>query len=153
MLALALQSDDLSAHEVGTTQQYQRTVWAYRVGDAVFEVRGVHDLRRIGRAIAHDQLSDAAGVVCEDERLDLLGTGQRFDVIFSDLMMPEMSGMDFYQELTRSFPEVVSQVVFISGGAFTPSAHAFIDAVPNRRIEKPFDPEIVRDVVRQVLNA
>lgn len=32
--SLALQSDELSAHEVGTTQQYGRTEWAYRVGDA-----------------------------------------------------------------------------------------------------------------------
>lgn len=32
--SLALQSDELSAHEVGTTEQYRRTEWAYRVGDA-----------------------------------------------------------------------------------------------------------------------
>src|SRR5690606_25599143 len=31
--ALALASDDLSAHEVGSTQGHGRTVWAYRVGD------------------------------------------------------------------------------------------------------------------------
>ena len=32
--ALALASEDLSAHPVGTTQGHGRTVWAYRVGDA-----------------------------------------------------------------------------------------------------------------------
>ena len=31
--AVALASADVSAHEVGTTQQYGRTVWAYRVSD------------------------------------------------------------------------------------------------------------------------
>ena len=39
------------------------------------------------------------------EALGLLASKKRFDVIFSDLMMPQMSGMDFYEELARRSPE------------------------------------------------
>ena len=74
-----------------------------------------------------------------------------FDVILSDLMMPEMSGMEFYDELTRRFPEVADRVVFISGGAFTPSARAFLDRVSNPRIEKPFDARALREIVALVV--
>ena len=74
-----------------------------------------------------------------------------FDVILSDLMMPEMTGMDFYDELERRFPDAARRMVFVSGGAFTPKANAFLDRVTNPRIDKPFDPRKVRDIVQQRL--
>ena len=83
------------------------------------------------------------------QALDLLDSGKRFDIVLSDLMMPEMSGMDFYDEVTRRFPDVAERVVFVSGGAFTPRANAFLDRVANERIEKPFDPRSVRAMVQR----
>ena len=82
--------------------------------------------------------------------LELLEAGQRFDVIFSDLMMPEMSGMDFFNALEARFPAFAKRVVFVSGGAFTDSAQAFLRRVPNKRLDKPFDPEKLRALVRRV---
>jgi PAS domain S-box-containing protein len=83
------------------------------------------------------------------EALRLVGSGKTFDVIFSDLMMPEMSGMDFYAELTRDSPQLASRVVFVSGGAFTPGAASFLEHSVNPRIEKPFDPRTVLELVRR----
>jgi PAS domain S-box-containing protein len=85
------------------------------------------------------------------EALALLGAGAHFDVILSDLMMPEMTGMDFHEELTRHFPEVAARVVFVSGGAFTPAARAFLARVPNLRIDKPFDPASVRELIQRLV--
>jgi PAS domain S-box-containing protein len=82
--------------------------------------------------------------------LDLLGAGKRFDVILSDLMMPEMSGMDFYDELARRFPAYLERVVFVTGGAFTPSGREFLERVSNLRIRKPFDPRAIRELVQRV---
>lgn len=90
-------------------------------------------------------------VTSAKEALALLAAGKHFDIIFSDLMMPEMSGMDFYAELLRAFPETAERVIFVSGGAFTAKAKAFLDRVPNRRIEKPFDPRNVRDLVQRAI--
>jgi PAS domain S-box-containing protein len=81
------------------------------------------------------------------EAIELLGAGQKFDVIFSDLMMPEMSGMELHDELAQHFPDAAERMVFVSGGAFTPSAKAFLDRVTNERIEKPFDPQSLRSTV------
>jgi hypothetical protein len=44
-------------------------------------------------------------------------------------------------------------MVFVSGGAFTSRAQAFLDAVPNARIEKPFDSIGLRALVRTRVRA
>jgi hypothetical protein len=40
------------------------------------------------------------------------------------------------------------RVVFVTGGAFTPEANAFLDKVTNVRLEKPFDVERLRETVQ-----
>jgi PAS domain S-box-containing protein len=68
--------------------------------------------------------------------LTRITSGEEFDRIFCDLMMPELSGMDFYQQLPAPIRE---KVVFLSGGVFTDRARDFLESVPNRRLDKPFD--------------
>jgi ligand-binding sensor domain-containing protein/signal transduction histidine kinase/CheY-like chemotaxis protein len=72
----------------------------------------------------------------------------RYDVVLCDLMMPEMTGMDLFEALVRSAPRVAERVVFITGGAFTASARTFLEKVENARVEKPFDPEALRKLIR-----
>jgi signal transduction histidine kinase len=91
----------------------------------------------------HDvELSASAG-----DALARLQGGQAFDVIVCDLMMPQMTGMDLHAELQRLSPELAARVVFVTGGAFTEGARAFLDAVPNLRIEKPFGANELRAVI------
>ncbi len=73
------------------------------------------------------------------EALDLIEAGQRYDVILSDLMMPEISGIDVYKRLAATAPDQLSKVVFMTGGAFTHQAKEFFDQIANPTIEKPFD--------------
>jgi signal transduction histidine kinase len=91
----------------------------------------------IGRTLAFDHdvavASDAASA------LQRITGGERFDLILCDLMMPQMTGMELHAQLLRNAPEQAGQMVFLSGGAFTPGARAFLEAVPNQRLEKPFD--------------
>ncbi|HEU5074566.1 MAG TPA: response regulator, partial [Polyangiaceae bacterium] len=80
-------------------------------------------------------------VVCVEsarEALDRIERGETFDLIFSDVMMPGMSGLDFYEALLSRDPALARQVVFISGGAVTERAEAFLRSVPNSVITKPF---------------
>jgi hypothetical protein len=39
-------------------------------------------------------------------------------------------------------------VVFMTGGAFTPRARAFLRDIPNRCVEKPLDLETIGDLIR-----
>jgi two-component system, cell cycle sensor histidine kinase and response regulator CckA len=93
-------------------------------------------------------------VICTEsarEALTLIESGQRFDVILSDLMMPTMTGMEFYEILLTQSPDVARRVVFISGGAITAKVDAFLRSVPNLTIEKPFKIATLRDTVQQLL--
>ena len=94
---------------------------------------------------------DVTVVTKVKDALDLLRGGKRFDVIFSDLMMPEKTGMDFYQELARFSPEDAGRMVFVTGGAFTPVASEFLNRVANERLEKPFAAKDVRELVQRFL--
>jgi CheY-like chemotaxis protein len=65
-----------------------------------------------------------------------LREGVAFDRILCDVMMPDVTGMDFYEQVSE---DVRSKIVFVTGGTFTERARAFLARVPNRRLLKPFD--------------
>jgi PAS domain S-box-containing protein len=96
-------------------------------------------------------LSDDHDVVATTSAGDALGAlrGQQFDVIFCDLMMPGMSGFEFFERLREEQPGVERRVVFMTGGAATPTASAFLASVDNRRVEKPFSLGLLDFIVRQ----
>jgi len=100
----------------------------------------------LGRALTNH---DVTAVTSAKEALERIEAGTSFDLILSDLMMPGMSGMEFYDAVARERPRVAERMVFMSGGAFTPSARAFLDRVPNERIEKPFNLSVVRELVQK----
>jgi CheY-like chemotaxis protein len=54
-------------------------------------------------------------------------------------MMPEMTGMEFYAAIAKGRPEQASRIVFVTGGALTPSASAFVARMSHALLEKPFD--------------
>ncbi len=75
------------------------------------------------------------------EAMALLSAGQRFDAILCDLMMPEMSGPQFHENLVRLDPDQARRVTFMTGGAFTEEARRFLDTVRPPFIEKPIHTE------------
>jgi ligand-binding sensor domain-containing protein/signal transduction histidine kinase/CheY-like chemotaxis protein len=87
-------------------------------------------------------------VVSSRRALELLTSPEgNYDVILCDLMMPELTGMDLHAELAVSSPERARRMVFITGGAYTQTAKDFLERVSNPRVEKPFDPEKLREQV------
>ena len=92
-------------------------------------------------------------VVTSQAREALARRRGRFDVILCDLMMPDISGIDVHEYLTRDYPAVAARVVFMTGGAFTAKARAFLSSVPNERIDKPFSLSQVNKLVDRRLAA
>ncbi len=100
----------------------------------------VDDQPTLGKAIRRMLAEYDVAVVCSArEALARLEGGERYDVILSDLMMPEISGMELHARIARIAPEQVNSMVFMTGGAFTDQARAFFEQVQNPTIEKPFD--------------
>jgi PAS domain S-box-containing protein len=87
------------------------------------------------------------------EALALLETGERFDVILSDLMMPEQNGEDFYKELNRVAPDQARRMIFMTGGAFTPRSEEFLRSSTVPQVAKPISLEMLQGAIRQVVEA
>jgi PAS domain S-box-containing protein len=85
------------------------------------------------------------------EALARLVAGEAFDVVLCDLMMPDMTGMELHAEIERIAPPLAERMVFLTGGAYTAHAREFLAAVSNPRLQKPFDAQLLRAVVREVL--
>ena len=71
------------------------------------------------------------------------------DVVFCDLMMPGVSGMQVFAEVAACRPEVAPRFVFMTGGAFTPQARDFLKQTHLACLEKPFELHQIRDLVRE----
>jgi two-component system cell cycle sensor histidine kinase/response regulator CckA len=96
---------------------------------------------------------DVAVTTAAAAALSTLESGEDFDVILCDLMMPQMSGMELYEQVEQRFPHLLSRVVFLSGGAFSAAAQQFRERVPNLFLDKPCPPELLRGVVRERVRA
>jgi CheY-like chemotaxis protein len=115
----------------------------------------VDDDALVGEAIARAVAAEAHTEVLRDAReaTARLAAGDRWDLILCDLMMPETSGMELYREVLVRAPDALRSIVFMTAGAFTPRARAFVDTVGKRCLEKPIDPDVLRDVVRSARRA
>ena len=85
------------------------------------------------------------------EALQRLTAGQNFDVIFCDLMMPTMTGVAFYAEFEARWPAHCDKIVFMTGGAFSPSTRKFLEDTSVECIDKPFAVASVRAMVRRMM--
>ncbi|MEZ4320524.1 MAG: ATP-binding protein [Myxococcota bacterium] len=96
-----------------------------------------HDVEVVGsgrEALARLETEDFAAVVC-------------------DLMMPEVTGMAVYEHLQRVRPELAERMLFVTGGAYTEAARAFVDRSDITCIMKPFRVTEVREQVDRILEA
>ena len=87
------------------------------------------------------------------EALARLSSGERFDVILCDLIMPDMTGMELHDALAIRAPETLARMIFITGGVFGGRARAFIDEKQRPFLEKPFEPDALRRAVKDVFEA
>jgi signal transduction histidine kinase len=101
----------------------------------------VDDEALVGSAIKRQlgSRSEVLVLVRGQEALAQVTAGRRFDAILCDLMMPEMSGPRFYEELARLAPEQAQRVIFMTGGAFTEQARSFLTGTGLPCLDKPLD--------------
>lgn len=75
-----------------------------------------------------------------------------YDVIICDLMMPDTTGMQVYEELCTRAPEMAARMVFLTGGAFTSLAASFLETVTQPVLHKPFTREALINVITSMVD-
>ena len=108
----------------------------------------IDDESSVGHAIARILRDDHDVTMLTDgrEALALLAAETGYDLIFCDLMMPNVSGIEVYRSIFAANRAQASKVVFMTGGAFTTSAQEFLDEVGRVHIAKPFTVDSIRTI-------
>ena len=73
--------------------------------------------------------------------------GADFQAVVCDLHMPGMSGMQFQEQLRAIDYGLADRIVFVTGGAQTAEAAAFLQRTMSLWLEKPFQREALQAAV------
>ena len=106
-------------------------------------------VRAYGRLLERDH--DVTALTSPAEALRRIQAGERWDAILFDLQMPELDGMELFEQLQLVRPELTGRVAFITGGAFTPRALAFLERNTRPTLSKPIDAEALRALVARLI--
>ncbi|HWA59006.1 MAG TPA: response regulator [Gemmatimonadales bacterium] len=85
------------------------------------------------------------------EALAHVASGRPADAVVSDVLMPEINGLAFYDELVEISPELASRVVFLTGASADPRVHGPIEQRGVPLLSKTDDLRLVVDAVRVAL--
>jgi C4-dicarboxylate-specific signal transduction histidine kinase/CheY-like chemotaxis protein len=76
-----------------------------------------------------------------------------YDLILSDLRMPELDGPGLYRALEQHAPPLCRRFIFLTGDTLSPETLAFFAQSGVPRLTKPFTVADLRHIMRQVLQA
>ncbi len=119
-------------------------------------VMAVDDERTILKSLARMLRRDVQTVVTYDDprqALAAIEAGERFDVVFCDILMPHMTGIDLYDEVRKLSPEQADRFVFVTGDMTRLEIQQFLARVGNERLEKPFSIQNVRGIARRFIGS
>lgn len=74
-----------------------------------------------------------------------------YDVVLCDMLMPGMSGAEFYQRVKKEFPEYWRRIVFLTGDIASEATWEFIEQRRLPYILKPFGVRELRQKLQEVV--
>lgn len=80
--------------------------------------------------------------------IERLLRGERYDVVFCDVHMPGLDGVEVRDLVATIAPEMLPGFAFMTGGTGSRAEEAALAASAATVIQKPFDVEALRQVVR-----
>jgi two-component system NtrC family sensor kinase len=78
---------------------------------------------------------------------------EHYDVILTDIRMPDLDGRALYQEIEKRWPGRTSRVVFVTGDTLASTLREFVTQSCRPVIEKPFLPSEVRRIVAELASS
>ncbi|MEE9267196.1 MAG: response regulator [Gammaproteobacteria bacterium] len=73
-----------------------------------------------------------------------------FDVILSDMLMPDVNGPGLYLRIKDAYPEWLERLVFITGDTLEPSNRSFLEQTGLPHLEKPLSPDEARGMIQDI---
>jgi PAS domain S-box-containing protein len=113
----------------------------------------VDDDPRVARALKrmlsvdHDLMLASCGA----EAIEHVTAGARFDAIITDVMMPNMTGIELHERLADLAPDQALRMIFLTGGVFSAQTQAMLDAAGNPQLQKPVSSQQLRECVSSLV--
>jgi CheY-like chemotaxis protein len=143
-----IEGTSLSPH--GAAYRVWLPVWG-KAADAQTTPASISNSAEHGRAVA---VIDDEPIICELISAMLSGRyevttftspraglsallQQDFDAILCDVMMPDLNGSELFEQAVRARPALQERFIFITGGAFTEHAQAFLRQARRPVLNKP----------------
>jgi CheY-like chemotaxis protein len=76
-----------------------------------------------------------------------------YDLLLSDMRMPEIDGPSLYRTLERQYPHLLRRVIFLTGDTLNPETKMFLDQSAAPCLTKPCTVAEIRRAIQQVLEA
>ena len=101
-------------------------------------------------------------LAAEGYQVDVAGNGrvalekiaaQNYDLILSDLRMPELDGLGLYRRLERRHPDLLRRLIVITATAEDLDYQSFLAQTDVPVLEKPFSLLALHAVMHEVLSA
>jgi two-component system NtrC family sensor kinase len=107
------------------------------------------------------QVSDLIATLLEETgwRVDVATGGrrglerlraQRYDLVVSDMRMPDGDGEELYRGAMALDPTIARRFIFLTGDTANPVAWRFLQETRAPVLEKPFSPAVFLDTVRRI---
>ncbi len=118
------------------------------------------------RALIVDDEVDVAELIAEilkkeGFRVDLAHSGthalemladRTYDLLLSDLNMPELDGRGLYESIRDGHPDVLERTAFITGDTMSVASLSLLQESKRPYLEKPISPAELRELVYGILN-
>jgi CheY-like chemotaxis protein len=92
--------------------------------------------------------------------VDMVGNGEaalrklvaeEYDLILSDVRMPDLDGPTLYRTIEVRHPHLLRRFIFLTGDLISPEISQFLEHTGVPYLRKPFTLEVVREVVQRAL--
>ena len=104
-------------------------------------------LRGLKRSLSEHDVMTATSV---NQGMQLY-SNHEFDIVFCDLMMPELNGLEFYMRLKALGPRHAERIVLMTGGVFADRLGCSLAEIPSPCILKPFKHGEIERLISQAL--
>jgi len=76
-----------------------------------------------------------------------------YDLVISDVRMPDGNGQEFYQRVRELVPALARRFIFITGDTANVEAWDFLEGAGVPVLEKPFTPAVLEDAIARIVPA